>query len=268
MASQNESVQRVAGVARGRRIGTKPTASKLMRGITSSILLAATLPFGAASAAVVFTQTITNPLATVSTLDDFTNCRDNEGCLGRAGQVFNSVGAPIAGGNLPNTISFTFSLSGAELTAIAANPGQTATVSMTAARDLGLRAGAAENRDYLITSVDGTGIGNLFGDTVSTCPAGENFGPINFICGPNYHNDVTASSSLVIPSSLFLTAIGDSTVNVVVDPTDFTPPDGVGRLKIFSVTLQYGAVPEPSSLLLLGIALGGLAVVRRRNSPV
>jgi hypothetical protein len=239
----------------------KPDCNRL-QAIAGSVLLAALLP-APAHAAPVYSQTIIDPLATVSTLDDFTNCRDNEGCLGKTGQVFDAAGNALAVGNLTDTILYTFTLTQADIDAINANPGGTATLSMTAARDLGLRAGSATNTDYLVTSVDGTLVGNLFGTTVSTCPAGENFNPINFACGPNYHNDVTADSSLDFLDSLFMAAAADGSIGVLVNPTD-----DVGRLKVFSVTLQYtSSVPEGSSLWLLAIAMSGLAVARRNKAP-
>ena len=232
-----------------------------LRTVAGAILLAAGLPLAPAQAAIVYTQTIVNPLAAVSVLDSFTNCRDSEGCLGKTGQVFDAAGNALAVGNLADTLLYTFTLTQADIDAINANPGGTATLSMTAARDLGLRAGAATNTDFLVTSLDGTLIGDLFGTTVSTCPAGENF-PINFACGPNYHNDVTAVSSLSILGALFQAAAADGTVNVLVNPTD-----DVGRLKVFSFSLQYtNTVPEASSLWLVVIGVAGLAAVWRRKA--
>jgi hypothetical protein len=231
-------------------------------GVAGSLALAAALAGGSAQAADVYSQTITNPLAVVSTLDDFSNCRDSEGCLGKLGQVFDAAGNPLAATNLPDTLLFTFTLSPAERAAVLATPGGTGTLTMTAARDLGLRAGTAVNTDFLVTSVEGTGIGNLYGTTVSTCPAGENFGPINFSCGPNYHNDVTAMSSLSIPAAVFLAAANDGSFEVLVNPTD-----DVGRLKVFSLTLSFtNPVPEPASAWLAAAGLLGLAgLVRRRR---
>jgi len=232
-----------------------------LRTVAGAFLLAVGLPLAPAQAAIVYSQSIVNPLATVTTLDSFTNCRDSEGCLGKTGQVFDAAGNALAVGNLADTLLYTFTLTQAEIDAINANPGGTATLSMTASRDLGLRAGAATNTDFLVTSLDGTLIGELFGTTVSTCPAGENF-PIDFTCGPNYHNDVTAVSSLSILGALFQTAAADGILSVLVNPTE-----DVGRLKVFSLSLQYAnAVPEASSLWLVAIGVAGLAVVRRRKA--
>jgi hypothetical protein len=236
--------------------------SQAFGAVTGSCLLAALLPFGVAQAADV-TLTITNPLATVSTLDDFSNCRDSEGCLGRTGLVFDSAGNALAVGNLPDTLLFTFTLTPAQMAAIAATPAPSATLSMTAARDLGLRTGSATNTDFLVTSVDGTGIGDLFGTTVSTCPAGENSGPINFTCGPNFHNDVTAVSMLGITGSLMQAAAADGSIDVLVNPTD-----DVGRLKVFSLTLSVQVIPEPATLLLWTAGLAGLGLMRlKKQAP-
>jgi hypothetical protein len=228
---------------------------------TGSVLLAAVLPFGGAQAADL-TLTITNPLATVSTLDAFSNCRDSEGCLGKTGQVFDAAGNALAVGNLTDTILFTFTLTPQQVSLINATAAPSATLSMTAARDLGLRAGTATNTDFLVTSVDGTGIGDLFGTTVSTCPAGENF-PINFTCGPNYHNDVTAVSTLGISGSLMQAAAGDGSIDILVNPTD-----DVGRLKVFSLSLTVQVIPEPATLLLWAAGLAGLALTRvKKQAP-
>ena len=124
--------------------------SKALRTVAGSILLAAMLSPGLARAVVLYSQTIDNPLATVTTLDSFTNCRANEACLGKTGQVFDAAGNALAVGNLTDTILYTFTLTQAEINAINANPGGAATLAMTAARDLGLRAGEATNTDYLL----------------------------------------------------------------------------------------------------------------------
>jgi hypothetical protein len=234
---------------------------KRVQALATAVACIGTLPPGA-QAAIVYTQTIVEALATPSFLDDFSNCRNNQGCLGKTGQVFDAAGNALAIGNLPDTLLYTFTLTPAEISAINAQPGGTATLSMTAARDLGLRAGAAVNTDFLSTFIEGAPIGDLFGTTVSTCPASENFNPIDFTCGPNYHNDVTAVSTLQFSSAQLLSAALDGSVSVLVNPTD-----DVGRLKVFSVSLQYAAapVPEPSLPWLLGAAVAGAALARRQR---
>src|SRR5690242_15642719 len=51
------------------------------------------------------------------------------------------LGIHLAVGNLTDTLTYTFTLTPAEIADIAANPAGNGTLSMTAARDLGLRAG-------------------------------------------------------------------------------------------------------------------------------
>jgi len=59
--------------------------------VIGCLIFAALLPFGSAHAALIYSQTINNPLATVSVLDDFSNCRDSQGCLGKPGLVFDAA---------------------------------------------------------------------------------------------------------------------------------------------------------------------------------
>ena len=133
--------------------------------VIASLLGAAVLSVESARADIIYTQTIVNSLATVSTLDDFTNCRNNQGCLGKTGQVFDAAGNSLAVGNLTDTLLFSFTLTPSEISAINANSSGTGTLSMTAARDLGLTAGEAVNTDFLVVSLEGTPIGNLFSRT-------------------------------------------------------------------------------------------------------
>jgi len=122
---------------------------------------------------------------------------------------------------------------------------------MTAARDLGLRAGSATNTDYLVTSWM-EHWSAICSARRSALPGGRKL-QSHQLCSadPNYHNDVTDRLvgqllGLAVPG-----AAADGSIGVLVDPTD-----DVGRLKVFSVTLQYtSSVPEGSSLWLLVIAM-------------
>src|ERR1043165_3416486 len=94
--------------------------STLSKSVLGATLLAACLGPGAARAAItVYDQILgTTPAAVANpNVDSFTNCLAAEGCMGNSGLV------DTVGGNLPNTLTFTFSLSAAQVAAVNAGPG-------------------------------------------------------------------------------------------------------------------------------------------------
>jgi hypothetical protein len=92
-------------------------------------------------------------------------------------------------------------------------------------------------------------------------------------CGPNFDNDTTATESVGISQADFESFAADGTVSILIHPTiagvDCQPAGstcGVGRLKFFSATLEFdstSAIPEPSSIVLIGIGLLGLAAANK-----
>ncbi len=206
---------------------------------------------------VLYTQTLTTtPPAVVNTDPNFpfTNCIAAEGCFGNAGLV------DTLGGNMPNTFTFTFTLTAADIALINSTP-DFGVLTVVAARDIGHKAGAVAT-DWVVTTLDGNALGNLFQNTIDSCPAGERGTgyPQNTVCGPNFHTDIMATDSFNISQSIFRAAAADGTIQVVLDPTD-----SVGRIKIFSVQLSAESVSEPPVILL--VLLGGTAMFLSRRQP-
>jgi hypothetical protein len=207
---------------------------------------------------VLYTQTLTTtPPAVVNTDPNFpfTNCVAAEGCFGNAGLV----DTPSTG-NMPDTFTFTFTLTAADIALINSTP-DFGVLTVVAARDIGHKTGAAAV-DWVVITFDGNALGNLFQNTIDSCPAGERGTgyPQNTVCGPNFHTDVTATDALNISQSILRAAAADGSIQVVLDPTT-----SVGRIKIFSVNLSAESVSEPPVILLL--LLGGTAMFLSRRQP-
>lgn len=192
------------------------------------------------------------PRAVGSFTDSFTNCLAAEGCLGKPGLVDTGGSNPI------HPVSFDFSVSAAERAALAGIPG-IATLRVEASRDIGHKVSSA-TADVVSASVDGGPIGDLFQDTIDSCPDGENFGPINFDCGPNFHNDFVGGGSLYFAQADFQAAAADGNIQVVLAPVSGAGNAGVGRLKIFSVELLYLKQPQ--------VSLSGITLQAGSNSTI
>ena len=215
-------------------------------------LVAAVLPAPSLAGPVLYDVTLVNSSAVVNTNPGvFANCIEAEGCRGVGSNLsIPAVFAPIA-----------FFLTPAQVAAVASTP-VVARFTMVASRDIGHKAGAAAVDYLVITGDGGAGLGNMFFDTIDTCPAGERGAayPVDLVCGPNFHTDVQATDTLAISQAAIQSFAADGVVTFTINPTG-TGPGGaeVGRLKLFSFRLQIedvSTVPEPSSLalLLLGAA--------------
>jgi CSLREA domain-containing protein len=185
------------------------------------------------------------PRAVPTTLDSFLNCLAAEGCLAKPGFV------DMGGSNPIGPITFSFAVSAAERAAVAGADGL-GVLNVVASRDLGHKLGAPGG-DAVAARLDGQAMGDLFAETIDTCPRLHNDNPIDFACGPNFHNDTQAQSSLTLPGAAFQTASGDGTIDVVLAPISGAISD-VGRIKFFSAELLY---LKQVSLALRGITVRG-----------
>jgi hypothetical protein len=193
-----------------------------------TVLYSQTLDQGTANGALV-------PRAVATALDDFPNCLAAEGCLGKQPNV------DVGGSDPIPPISFDFSLTPAQVAAVTGSPGR-GVLTVTASRDIGHKIGMVTG-DVVPATVDGTRVGDLFRDTIDTCPPDENFAPINFFCGPNFHNDFPGTDSLFVNQGTFQASAGNGTVRVILSPVGSPvggdPRLGVGRFKVFAVRLMY-----------------------------
>jgi hypothetical protein len=227
--------------------------------LRNSLLAAALLACSCAQALTIYDVTLTtSPVAVANpNVDNFFNCLAAEGCMGRDGTLVD-----VPGGNLPDALPFTFALSAAQVAAITGGVGVTGTFTVVASRDIGHKVGAPAD-DFIEVSADSFVLGDLFKNTIDTCPAGERGFDYSatLVCGPNFHTDVTASDFLSLTAADLKTFAADGSIQFFLDPTD-----KVGRLKIFSVELVVSAVPEPGPLALyaLGLAVVGMALRIRR----
>jgi hypothetical protein len=214
-----------------------------------------------ADAVTLFDQTLTTvPPAVVNPdVGSFTNCLAAEGCMGHVGLV------DTVGGNLPDTLSFTFTLTPAQVTALTSTPGESGALTVVASRDIGHKAGAAAT-DFIDVMGEGVALGSLFTATIDSCPAGERGTDYasGLVCGPNFHTDVDATDMLSLSSADLMSFAADGSITFVFDPTAT-----VGRLKIFSVQLQVTqapAIPEPATAGLVGLGLLAVALSARRKA--
>jgi hypothetical protein len=202
--------------------------------------------------------TVTDP-----SINGLQNCVAAQGCMGFGSTV------PM------QAFTLSFTVTPAELASITASSGS-GTLTVTAARDIGVNAGGTPPAtEFLVVTGEGAvPLGNLYQNLVSTASVSKPGGctnapgfdnetpPVALDCGPNFDNDTTATESLSLSQADFETFAADGTVSITITPTP-----AVGRLKLFSATLEFDsastAVPEPGSIALVGFGLVGLAATRR-----
>ncbi len=236
---------------------------KLVRSLQSAlaagamfVTFAATSPSSVAGP-ILYDQTLVNPSAVVNpNVDTLANCFADEGCRGFGSTLgIPDVFAPLA-----------FFLTPTQIAAISAAGSVIGRFTVVASRDIGHKVGAAAV-DFLVTTGDGgVALGNLFENTIDTCPAGERGTDyaLNVVCGPNFHTDVQGIDTLLISAANVLSFATDGAITFTMDPTAT-----VGRLKFFSFRLQIedvSAVPEPTSVGLLALALLLLPFARRART--
>jgi hypothetical protein len=188
-------------------------------------------------------------LAVVNATNDFTNCLASQGCFAKTGLGGNPIGTNFL--LLPDTLNYSFTLP--------QPAGGNGTLTALASRDIGHRVGEAA-ADFITVTSGATTLGNLFQNVISPCPLGESggLGAGGTPCGPNFHDDIQATDSVTVPQAL----LSGATLALVFNPTD-----DVGRLKLFTLTLDYPAVvattvPEPATGL--AFATGALVLAARR----
>jgi PEP-CTERM motif len=241
----------------------------------------ATLSWTNGHAAVLYSQATTNTgiaglgqamAVTNPNINGLNNCLASEGCMGINVTPANSI--PV------QDFTLTFTVTAAQLAAISAGTGS-GTLTVTAARDIGIRnGGTAPGTEFLIVTGEGTPLGNLYQNLISTASVSipgacttlqhNETPPVALDCGPNFDNDTTATESVGISQADFESFAADGTVSILIHPTiagvDCQPAGstcGVGRLKFFSAALEFDTIPEPSSIALIGIGLLGLTATKR-----
>ena len=133
-------------------------------------------------------------------------------------------------------ITFDFPLTAAEVAAVTGTDGR-GVLTVTASRDIGHKIGNLP--DIVPATVDGVGVGDLFRRRHRHVPGGENFAPIDFFCGPNFHNDFPGTDSVFVNQGTFQTGAANGTIRVVLSPVGGAGNSGVGRFKVFSVRLLH-----------------------------